>query len=654
MAKRTLALTAGALAFAVGALLSLPFLPVGVWAWARGAGFPPLPLALIGLGIPLVAGVPLLRRGAAWLSERRALIARIELALGGLWALAGPLAALNSSRVRLPISPASEKPLALLVIGLLPPLLGLLYMAEGRRLWPAGPLRTRAQQKAGWVYLGVALLQVVPGIVEVTAGEPVRLLYWLTQAASTGLLAAALLERPVQGMGAFFVSLGLSMALLFLPTTEPGQVSTLVLNPARTSDVWPVQPVSFPTGATVALVVMVTLALGLWQSLREHRRMRQWFGAGLGLPVLLFLIPLALSYGIGSAAFLLIVFLLTLAMAGWQILRQPRETNSVLGAILFLFILAFLLWAGRGKEFNFTGMLISMVGAATPIALGALSGVWCERSAVINIAIEGMMLSAAFTGVVASSATKSLLLGLLVAVLTGGLLAALLAVLSIRFKVDQIIAGTAINIFAVGATSFLGARLLVQRQDLNASANFGPASLPLLSRIPVIGPVLFQNNLIIYLMLLLVVVTHVVLFYTRWGLRSRAVGEHPQAADTLGVNVFRTRYINVIIGGLIAGLGGAYFTLGSVGRFDEVMTAGRGFIGLAAMIFGRWNPFGAFASSLIFGFADSLQVKLSILKVPIPSHFLLMAPYLATIVVLAGVVGRAEPPAADGQPYEKD
>jgi len=143
------------------------------------------------------------------------------------------------------------------------------------------------------------------------------------------------------------------------------------------------------------------------------------------------------------------------------------------------------------------------------------------------------------------------------------------------------------------------------------------------------------------------------LFYTRWGLRTRAVGEHPRAADTLGINVFKTRYINVMLGGMVAGLGGAFLILGSVGRFDEVMTAGKGFIGLAAMIFGKWMPFGAFGSALIFGFADALQTKLAILEVPIPSHFLLMAPYLVTMIVLAGVVGEAIPPAADGQPYEK-
>ena len=315
--------------------------------------------------------------------------------------------------------------------------------------------------------------------------------------------------------------------------------------------------------------------------------------------------------------------------------------------------MAFLVWASRGRDFNLTGMLVGTLEAATPIALGALSGIWCERSAVINIAIEGMMLSGAFSGVVVGSATGSQFIGLLGGMLTGLLLGALLAVLAIRFKVNQIIAGTAINIFSTGLTSYLSARWLAENQHLNSIENFPRAVVPVVSRIPVLGPVLFQNNLPIYLMLVLVVVTHIILFSTRWGLRSRAVGEHPLAADTLGVNVIWTRYVNVLIGGLIAGLGGAYFTLGSVGRFDEEMTAGRGFIGLAAMIFGRWTPAGALGSSLIFGFSQSLQMKLSLLNVPIPSNILLMAPYLATIIVLAGVVGRAVAPAADGVPYEK-
>jgi simple sugar transport system permease protein len=177
--------------------------------------------------------------------------------------------------------------------------------------------------------------------------------------------------------------------------------------------------------------------------------------------------------------------------------------------------------------------------------------------------------------------------------------------------------------------------------------------VPGLSNIPLLGPIFFENNLIVYITIVLVALMHVVLFYTPWGLRTRAVGEHPKAADTLGVNVYLMRYVNVIAGGMIAGIGGAYFTIGSVGRFDEIMTAGKGFIGLAAMIFGKWTPIGAYLSSLIFGFADSLQVKLQILRVPIPSEFLLMAPYIVTMIVITGVVGRADPPAADGQPYEK-
>jgi simple sugar transport system permease protein len=256
--------------------------------------------------------------------------------------------------------------------------------------------------------------------------------------------------------------------------------------------------------------------------------------------------------------------------------------------------------------------------------------------------------------VISATLTHNLYVGLVVAILTGALLAAIHAVLAIKFKVDQIVSGVAINIFAAGATSFVSARFLEKNIDrLNNSGTFPIIPIPLLSKIPVLGPIFFENGLIVYLMFILVVGLHILLFYTPWGLRTRAVGEHPRAADTLGVNVYLVRYINVILGGMIAGVGGAYFSIGSVGRFDEIMTAGKGFIGLAAMIFGKWTPFGAFASSLIFGFADSLQIKLQILRVPIPSEFLLMAPYIVTMIVLAGVVGRAMPPAADGQPYEK-
>jgi len=165
---------------------------------------------------------------------------------------------------------------------------------------------------------------------------------------------------------------------------------------------------------------------------------------------------------------------------------------------------------------------------------------------------------------------------------------------------------------------------------------------------------MFQHNIFVYAVYIFLIVLTIALYYTRWGLRTRSVGEHPKAADTLGINVFRTRYISVILGGFMAGFGGAYFTLGSVGRFDELMTAGRGFIGLAAMIFGNWNPFGSFSAGLLFGFFDALASKMAILKVAIPSEIMLMFPYLATMVILAGVIGRSQMPAADGTPYEKE
>ena len=341
-------------------------------------------------------------------------------------------------------------------------------------------------------------------------------------------------------------------------------------------------------------------------------------------------------------------------VGAYQLARGVRSTGALIGVLAFTFVFAFLIWSAQDKSFNLTGMLSSSLVRATPIALAALCGVVSERSAVINIGIEGIMLMSAQIAVITATATQNLYVGLMAALLMGGLVAALHAYLVIRFKVDQVVSGVAINIFGAGVTSFISSRFLQSSgASLNNSGTFPIISVPLLAKIPVLGPMLFENNLVVYLMLLLVVTLHIMLFYTPWGLRTRAVGEHPKAADTLGINVYLVRYVNVILGGMIAGLGGAYFTIGSVGRFDEIMTAGKGFIGLAAMIFGKWNPIGAFTSSLIFGFADSLQVKLQILRVPIPSEFLLMAPYIVTIIILTGVVGRAIPPAADGQPYEK-
>jgi len=219
---------------------------------------------------------------------------------------------------------------------------------------------------------------------------------------------------------------------------------------------------------------------------------------------------------------------------------------------------------------------------------------------------------------------------------------------------DQIIAGVVINLFVLGLTSYVSSQVFQDYRFLNDAPVFRAIKIPILGDIPVIGPMLFQQNLFVYGALVMVALATYYLFYTRHGLRARAVGEHPRAADTLGINVYRTRYVNVIMAGMVAGFGGAWFTLGTVGRFDENMTGGRGFIGLAAMIFGRWHPVGALMAALIFGFADSLQQKLALLQTPIPSEFLAMAPYIATIIVVAGLIGRARAPAADGKPYIKE
>lgn len=337
-----------------------------------------------------------------------------------------------------------------------------------------------------------------------------------------------------------------------------------------------------------------------------------------------------------------------------QFLRGGGRWSSLyLGVGLFLVVTAFLVWAADGKSFSLTGMLESTVVRAVPIALGGLAGVLSERVAVVNIGIEGMLLSGAFTGAVVGSLAGNII-GIAGAVAVGGLFGFILGALVITFRVDQIIAGVAINLFVLGMTSYVSSQVLTEYRWLNNAPVFRAMPIPYLSDLPVVGPVLFRQNIFVYGAVILVAIATYYLFHTRWGLRARAVGEHPQAADTLGINVYRLRYINVTLAGMVAGFGGAWFSLGSVGRFDENMTGGRGFIGLAAMIFGRWHPVGALLAALVFGFADSLQQKLAILNTPIPSEFLAMAPYIATIVLVAGIIGRARAPAADGKPYIKE
>ena len=350
---------------------------------------------------------------------------------------------------------------------------------------------------------------------------------------------------------------------------------------------------------------------------------------------------------IGISALLIAFF------GGRIIIKAPKKFTLFIALSFFLAISAFLVWATAGKSFSLTGMLQATVVRAVPIALAAMAGILCERVAVINIGIEGMLLAGAFAGALFGSIFGNFF-GLILAVLVGGFFGFILAALVVTFRVDQIIAGVAINIFVLGITSFLTSHLLKSNPELNDAPVFKSINLPLLSDIPVLGPVLFKQNIFVYFSIFIVIISTYYLFKTAYGLRARAVGEHPKAAETLGISVLKTRFHHVIMGGMIAGFGGAWFTLGSVGRFDEGMTGGRGFIGLAAMIFGRWHPVGALFAALIFGFADSLQQKLAILRTPIPSEFLAMAPYLVTIIVVAGIVGNAKPPQAIGQAYVKE
>lgn len=340
------------------------------------------------------------------------------------------------------------------------------------------------------------------------------------------------------------------------------------------------------------------------------------------------------------------------ALGAVQLMRGlGKVTNVVLAVATAAFVIGFLTWAASGGSFSFTGMLQDTVARSVPITLGAIAGILCERSGIINISIEGQLLGAAFAGSVVGSILGPWM-GILAAVAMGVGLSAILAVFAIRYRVDQVIVGFAVNFFSLGLTSFLTSRVLTEYPEYNLLTPFKPWAIPLLSDIPVVGTVLFTQTLFVYASVVAVVVATWMLYRTRWGLRTRAIGEYPKAAGTLGVDVIRLRYRNVLIAGAVAGLGGAWWPVGTVGRFDQNITGGRGFIALAAVIFGRWHPVGAFCAALVFGFAEAIQLKMSNLNTGIPSEFLLMAPYLVTLVVVAGFVGRSRAPKAAGQPYD--
>lgn len=403
--------------------------------------------------------------------------------------------------------------------------------------------------------------------------------------------------------------------------------------------------------AVLFIVVGLLVVLRAPKAIEAGTISKMSFGIGKDAPV----------WEIPTLGFLL--FVAVLYIGGGVISLVNRWPRLSFAALLINGVLIFptvLIAAAAGKQTNMLTMLSESLRLATPIVIGAIAGLWTERSGVINIAIEGMMLTGAGFGFFAfffleplmpGAVNLALFISVLAAMMSGALMSLLHAWLSITFMTDQIVSGTVINILAIGLTSFA-------RREWLLSSRAGRVTLPNIAipglvDIPIIGNVLFDNKPIFYLMFILLIVTHIVLFYTPLGLRMRAVGEHPHAADTVGINVIFTRYRNVIISGMIAGLGGAWFSLETVGGFDDLMTGGRGFIALAAMIFGKWTPFGAFGGGLLFGFSDALGTRFQILDVPVPPQWLQMLPFIITMVVLAGLVGRAVPPAAIGQPYEK-
>ncbi|MFP5346077.1 MAG: ABC transporter permease [Actinomycetes bacterium] len=407
-----------------------------------------------------------------------------------------------------------------------------------------------------------------------------------------------------------------------------------------------------PTWKTPVVMGVLGLVALVVFGLRAAKGADSTFGISTGRQALQ-IAPLSLPTGptaLGlSVACLVLAVLAALAVRA----RRPVPLAVPIG-FAALWLLAFLVWSMAGERVPLPGLLGGTLLLSVPLVFGALSGVLCERAGVINIAIEGQLLAGAFASAFVASVSNSLWLGLVSAPLAGLLVAVLLALFAIKYHVDQIIVGVVLNVLVLGLTGFLYGRLLVTNADTyNQPGTFGRIPIPGLVEIPVVGPALFDQTIIVYLMYVAVVAVQVALFRTRWGLRVRAVGEHPQAADTVGITVNRIRVQNVLYGGAMAGLGGAFFTLGSVGAFGREMTAGQGFIALAAMIFGRWSPVGALFAALLFGFANQLQGTLGALGSPIPSEFMLMAPYLVTIFAVAGLVGRVRAPAADGQPYTK-
>ncbi|WP_446740385.1 ABC transporter permease [Nesterenkonia sp. YGD6] len=411
-----------------------------------------------------------------------------------------------------------------------------------------------------------------------------------------------------------------------------------------------VRPISwkYPITYAVLAALSVLFALTVPEGARTHFRLSSG-GDFFQIPIV--------ELPSRPAGWISAVVLVVLAcFAFWQASRraQARLWLPLLFGVLFVF--AFLVWAGadRGAVIPLVTMLTGALALSVPLIFGAMCGLVGERSGVINIAIEAQLLAGAFLAAVAASVFTSAYMGLVFAPIAGALVGALLVFFSVKYQVNQIIVGVVLNVLIIGLTGFLFSTALTQNPELwNARQQLPRLPIPGLSQIPIIGPVLFNQTILVYLMYLIVGLLNIFLFRSRWGLRTRAVGEHPKAADTVGIKVNRMRVYNVILAGAIAGLGGAFFTIGQGLAFGKEMSAGAGFIALAAMILGRWHPIGALLAALLFGFSTSLGNVLATIGTPVPSEALLMLPYVITIFAVAGFVGRVRPPAANGTPYVK-
>jgi simple sugar transport system permease protein len=349
-----------------------------------------------------------------------------------------------------------------------------------------------------------------------------------------------------------------------------------------------------------------------------------------------------------------VLLLAITGLAAWRVSQNkkvPIGLSLVFGAISLVALLG---WLASGSVVPVAFILGSALVLSVPIVLGAMAGVMSERVGVVNIAIEGQLLTGAFMAAVISTITGNQILGLVSAALTAALFSAVLAVFAVRFLAQQIIIGVVLNVLAIGITNFLYQQWLTEDESATNSPGTLPIiSVPFLSDIPILGPVLFQNRITVFMAIVIVILIWFVLFKTKLGLRARAVGEHPLAADTVGINVARTRFWWVTIGGMIAGLGGATLTIGSAGSFGREMSGGLGFIALAVVILGRWHPGYATAAALLFGFSIILRIWANQVSPGIPTSFITMVPYLVTLIAVVGFVGRSRPPAADGIPYVK-